>query len=66
MMPLFHRLIVEDWQNSATADALLVFFVVFVAIIIRVLFISKKESDHMAHLPLENESSHPITKHGKR
>jgi|GEM_PF-5735144 len=66
MMALFHRLAVDDWQNKATIAVMLFFFVLFLVITIRALFLSKKDSDHLSGLPLENESPHPISKHGQK
>ena len=52
---MFRRVILEDWQNTATMIALGLTFAVFVIATIFALVMKKDHASRMANLPLENK-----------
>lgn len=55
MMALFHRLSMESWYGLVAAAALTLIATSFIYFVVRALFMSKKQADHMSNLPLEKE-----------
>jgi len=53
---MFKRVIIEDWATILPVVSFFIFFVVFAAITVRALRLSKKDRDHMASMPLEDSS----------
>lgn len=57
---MFQRILVEDWASYVPIISFVLIAGVFTAITIRALRISRKESERLASLPLEEEESdHP-------
>ena len=54
---MFKRLSLEEWQSLLTMVAFFLTFAAFLYFSIRALKMKKEKRDHMANLPLEEESS---------
>jgi hypothetical protein len=54
-MPMFHRILVEEWQRVLSTISILLFFAVFVIHTIRVRRMSRETVAHLATLPLEKD-----------
>ena len=53
---MFKRIILEDWMHIFPRIGFVVLFAVFLLVIVRVIFFTKKKRlDHMSSLPLEKE-----------
>lgn len=53
---MFQRLQVEEWQNIMAMVGLMLFFIVFLLILLRVFRMPKENLRHMENLPLEEET----------
>jgi cbb3-type cytochrome oxidase subunit 3 len=54
---MFKRLFVEEWALCIPFVSFFIFAIVFIAVTVRALRISKSERERMASLPLEEEST---------
>jgi hypothetical protein len=54
---MFHRVFVEDWAIYIPFVSFFIFALVFIAVTIRALRMKDSEREHLASLPLENNSS---------
>lgn len=52
---MFKRLIMEEWQMSVPVVAFVLTFGAFVILTIRALRLGKRQSEHMARLPLSKD-----------
>jgi hypothetical protein len=59
---MFKRMFIEDWALSIPIISFCIFFVVFAAVTIRALRISKSERERLAALPLEPSEQPPESK----
>lgn len=59
---MFKRVFVEDWALYVPIISFIIFAVVFVAVTIRALRISKAEREHLASLPLDEKPETPNLK----
>ena len=53
---MFKRILVEDWALMIPIISFVIFAVVFAAVTVRALRISKAEREHLAALPLDERS----------
>lgn len=56
---MFKRLILEDWQMVIPVVAFVLTFGVFLVLSIKALLLGKKQSEHMANLPLAKDDGTP-------
>jgi hypothetical protein len=59
---MFKRVIVEHWALYVPIISFIIFAVVFAAVTIRALRISKAEREHLASLPLDENPETPNLK----
>lgn len=52
---MFKRIIIEDWLNWVPYVAFSLTFLAFISIVIKALMMKRKQVDHMANLPLEDD-----------
>lgn len=52
---MFKRLIFEEWQMVIPVVAFALTFAVFLVLSVKAILLGKKQSDHMASLPLAND-----------
>lgn len=52
---MFKRLILEEWQMVIPVVAFALTFAVFLVLSAKAILLGKKQSDHMASLPLAND-----------
>lgn len=52
---MFKRLILEDWQMVIPVVAFVLTFGVFLVLSIKAILLGKKQSEHMANLPLAKD-----------
>lgn len=53
---MFHRILVEEWQRVLSLFSVLIFFGCFLLIALRALRLPKKQAEHLASLPLADDT----------
>ena len=53
---MFKRLVLEDWHYAIPYISFALTFGVFVVMVVRAIRMKQDKADHMAHLPLEDDS----------
>jgi heme/copper-type cytochrome/quinol oxidase subunit 1 len=53
---MIRRVIFEDWQALITIAAFILIFSAFIFLSVQALRMRKRDRDHLANLPLEDES----------
>lgn len=56
---MFKRLILEEWQMVIPVVAFILTFAVFLVLSAKAILLGKKQSEHMASLPLVNDDGRP-------
>jgi hypothetical protein len=56
---MFKRVLVEDWAQIIPIIAFFIFFIVFLAVTVRAMWMKESERDRLASMPLEDNSKTP-------
>lgn len=54
---MFHRILIEEWQNALSSASMVIFVFVFLTTGIRVALLPRRKIEQLGNLPLTDEAT---------